>query len=302
MALRDWLVALAVSGSALTALPAWAEEKGESGDASATDSDSSGTDGGSAKADEDAAKEPEEKTKKDGADKEASPAADAETSPVEEPGKTYRFVGARYRLIVVPQFMIGLFADGGTTVVNHSFGAEFGIRKDGFEYNLGLWFAGYGMDPTPFKAKSDGEEAWELVESKLNVLYLTADFLWSHPFSPQVALNYGMSAGLGIVFGQLLRNQAYKAPNGEYLPCAGPGNPQVPATGTGSQYCGNDNNHYNNYQEPGWGDGGSKPAIFPWIALQTGLRYKPHRRFVGRLDLGFGLSGFFFGLGADYGI
>ena len=38
------------------------------------------------------------------------------------------------------------------------------------------------------------------------------------------------------------------------------------------------------------------------LALQTGLRYKPHKKFVGRLDLGLGLSGFFLGVGADYGI
>ena len=49
-------------------------------------------------------------------------------------------------------------------------------------------------------------------------------------------------------------------------------------------------------------DGGSKPMIFPWLVLQTGLRYKPHRNFVARLDAGFGTSGFFLGLGADYGL
>jgi len=56
------------------------------------------------------------------------------------------------------------------------------------------------------------------------------------------------------------------------------------------------------YNEPSWADGGSKPILFPWLVVQTGLRYKPHRNFVGRLDLGFGTSGFFFGLGADYGL
>jgi hypothetical protein len=42
--------------------------------------------------------------------------------------------------------------------------------------------------------------------------------------------------------------------------------------------------------------------VFPWLALQTGIRYKPHRNFAARLDLGVGTSGFFFGLGADYGL
>jgi hypothetical protein len=32
------------------------------------------------------------------------------------------------------------------------------------------------------------------------------------------------------------------------------------------------------------------------------LRWSPHRNFIGRLDLGAGSSGFWFGIGADYGI
>jgi hypothetical protein len=55
-------------------------------------------------------------------------------------------------------------------------------------------------------------------------------------------------------------------------------------------------------EEPSWANGGSKPVIFPWLTLQSGLRYKMHRNFVARFDLGFGTSGFFFGVGADYGL
>ncbi|MDQ2642189.1 MAG: hypothetical protein M3020_00115 [Myxococcota bacterium] len=224
--------------------------------------------------------------------------ADAELggSPVELPGRTYYFVGARYRLIVVPKFIVGLFGDGGKTVSVQSGGAEFGIRKDGFEYNFGAWLAAYSMDPTTFKAKSDGEDAWELVESKIKILYLTADFMWTHDFSPEFGLNYGMGAGLGLVFGPLIRNQAYRAADGSYQECTGPGNPAV------ADYCGGDNDHYNDYEEPSWADGGSKPVVFPWLAVQTGFRYKPHRNFVARLDAGFGLSGFFIGVGGDYGL
>jgi len=229
---------------------------------------------------------------------EAMLVADAEMggSPVELPGRTYYFIGARYRLIVVPKFIVGLFSDGGRTVSVQSGGAEFAIRKDGFEYNLGAWLAAYSMDPTTFKAKDDGEDAWELVESKIKILYLTADFMWTHEFSPEFGLNYGMGAGLGLVFGPLIRNQAYRGADGEYYPCIAAGNPMV------ADYCGNDNDHYNGYEEPSWADGGSKPIVFPWFAAQTGFRYKPHRNFVARLDAGFGLSGFFIGVGGDYGL
>jgi hypothetical protein len=229
--------------------------------------------------------------------------ADAEkgSSPVEDPGTTYRFIGLRYRGIVVPKFMMNLFGDGGRTVYVHAFGPEFAIRKDAFEYNFSLWFANYAMDPTPFKASSDGEDAWEIVSSEIKVIFLTADFLWSHDFSPEFALNYGLGAGFGFVFGDLARVQAYP-PGGNagdpytYEKCNGVGNPPV------GDYCGDDNDHYGSYTEPSWADGGSKPIIFPWLVFQTGFRYKPHRNFVARLDAGFGTSGFFFGIGADYGL
>ena len=226
--------------------------------------------------------------------------AEAGSSPVENPGQTYRFIGLRYRGIIVPKFMMNLFGDGGRTVYVHGFGPEFAIRKDGFEYIFSLWYAAYSMKDTPFKASSDGEDAWEIVNSKIKVLYLTADFLWSHDFSPEFALNYGLGAGFGFVFGDLERTQAYP-PNGvagdpyTYQKCSGQFAPN-PA------YCQDDNNHYAGYTEPSWADGGSKPIIFPWLVFQTGFRYKPHRNFVARLDAGFGTSGFFFGLGADYGL
>jgi hypothetical protein len=221
--------------------------------------------------------------------------SEAGDSPYEKPDTTYYFVGARYRGIIVPKFMMNLFGDGGTTVYVDNIGAEAAIRKNDFEYLFGLSFADYGMEPTPFKASSDGEFAWEIVESEIKVLYATVDFLWSSKFSDQWALNFGVGAGFGIVWGDLKRTQAFRDGSGDYLPCAGEGNPV-------GDYCGDDNNHYGGYTEPSWADGGSKPIIFPWLAPLLGVRFKPHRHFAARLDAGFGITGFFVGLGGDYGI
>jgi hypothetical protein len=106
-------------------------------------------------------------------------------------------------------------------------------------------------------------------------------------------LRWLFESGFGIVFGDLKRTQAHPGgtnpnPNtGEgFVICSGQGSPDA-------TYCGSDNDHYAGYTEPSWADGGSKPVIFPWLALQTGLRYKPHRNFAARLDAGFGTSGFF---------
>ena len=217
-------------------------------------------------------------------------------NPTEKKGEQYMFIGARYRGIILPKFMLNLFADGGTTVYIHGVGPEFIVRKDGFEYNLSVWFAFYDMEETPFKGSNEEESAWEIVQSELTLLYLTSDFMWSNDVSPTMALNYGAGFGLGLVFGDLYRTQAYQpAGTNSYEKCTGPTDPS-------GFYCNNNNDHYNGYTEPSWANSGSKPFIFPWLALQMGARYKPHKNFVARLDLGFGTSGFFFGIGADYGL
>src|SRR6478735_2712133 len=162
---------------------------------------------------------------------------DDKSSPVEKPGETYYFVGARYRGIILPQFMMNMFADGGQTIYVNGVGAEFGIRKDDFEFLPSVWYAGYGADDMPFKSKTDPDSAWELVDSSIKVLYLTADFLWSKPINKQFAINYGAGAGFGFVFGDITRQNAF-FPNGTpnsngdgLVPCGAPrpGNPSCPA-------------------------------------------------------------------------
>lgn len=230
-------------------------------------------------------------------------AADAANSPVEEDGKTYRFVGARFRYIILPKFMMNLFGDGGATVGVPTPGLEFGIRKSGFETNLGLQLGFYSMDPTPFKASSDPDTAFEIVDASLKVLYVTADFLWSAPIDPKWQFLYGAGTGLGIVFGDIHRQQS-QPPSGNGVA----GDPYTytacpPLSGGNPAYCNHaDNNHFGDYTEPSWANGGSKPILFPWLMLQTGLRYKPARQFAGRIDLGFGTSGFMIGIGGDYGL
>ncbi len=285
----SWLFALTLAASSLVALPAAAQVGEEAGEPTTEAASEASAEGDAAASEADAAA-------REAAMTDSTDAG----SPVEERGTTYRFVGLRYRAIIVPKFMVNLFGDGGRTVVVHGVGPEFAIRKDGFEYVFSAWYAGYGMKPTPFKASSDPDEAFEVVESKLKIIYLTADFLWSQELSPEFAINYGMGAGFGFVFGDLIREQSYPESGVagdpyDYKVCTGVGVPNA-------KYCGNDNDHYNGYTEPSWANGGSKPIIFPWLALQTGFRYKPHRNFAARFDAGFGTSGFFLGVSGAYGL
>jgi hypothetical protein len=259
----------------------------------------------------DAAAPPEPAANATAPDKDSALVADAEqgSSPVELPGKTYLFVGARYRAIILPKFMMNLFGDGGKTLLVHGFGPEFAIRKNAFEYNLSIWYAGYGMDDTPFKSKDDKETAWELVNSELKSIFITADFLWSQDFSPEFALNYGLAGGFGIIFGDLYRVQAKPggpSANGNtgegYVRCSQPDDTVPNSMPPDASFCDGDNTHYGDNTEPSWADGGSKPILFPWLVLQTGVRYKPHKNFAARFDAGFGTSGFFLGVGLDYGL
>lgn len=274
------------------------EDAGETGGDDAGADDEKPSDEVSAEGESGAEKEKEEGRAIDRS-YESEPSEPSDSSPLEKKGESYMFVGLRYRGIIVPQFMINMFGEGGDGVYVNGIGPEFSIRKDNFESLFSIWYADYGMDPTTFKAKDDPIDAWEIVESKLKVLYLTADFLWSTDFNPEFALNYGVGAGIGFVWGDLYRQQATppggdaSVPPEDWVACPGPNQ---------AIYCGDDNDHYGDYTEDSWASGGSKPIVFPWLALQTGLRYKPHKNFVARLDLGFGTSGFFFGLGADYGL
>jgi hypothetical protein len=297
------------------ASPLLAQKKSDpEGEDVSLDEEKSGSDAeGEKEGESDEAKEEGDGDKEEG-DRPVEPEDDRKAdSPVEHKGETYRFVGLRYRLLLIPTFIMEMFGEGGETVPVHNFGPEFTIRRDDFEYSFALTYAPYSMgegpdsdDQVAFKDPNDPEEAWEVVTSELKVLYLTADFNWSTPISQQVSFTYGGGAGIGFVFGTLYRTQAY-LDDGTYKPCNGPSDPVVPVAGGGAQYCDidpehGDDQHFDGYEEPSWADGGSKPIIFPWIALQVGLRYKPHRNFVTRFEAGVGLGQFFFGIGADYGL
>lgn len=214
----------------------------------------------------------------------------------ERPDQTYLFVGARYRLQTVPKAVQNWFAQGGETIWVNTPGVEFAIRKDRFEYNIFGMLGMYSMKDVPFKGNSDVELAWETISADINILFLGSDFMWSTPdFAPGLSFIYGAGIGLGVVFGDLTRTQAYPA-NGTYVPCTNVGVPFVPGPGGVGQYCDAENNHYGGYVES------KTPPVFPWIAGQLGLRYKVHEKFVGRLELGFTVTSLFFGLGLDYGL
>ena len=231
----------------------------------------------------------------------------------EKDGQRYNFVGLRFRNLIVPQFMINLFADGGATVNVFTIGPELSTRKDGLEIDLALSYSDYSMDEFLFKGKADGDDAYEIVSSDMKILYFTADLLYEIPLDKEkgrFSVLIGGGVGLGVVFGDLKRNQAYPRDNtdidGEdvtkWEKCPGVGSGNVDP-GTGNTFCDGSNDHYGGYDEPSWANGGSKPSVFPWISIpQISFRYKPMKHLQARLDTGFSISGFFIGASAGYGL
>jgi hypothetical protein len=218
-------------------------------------------------------------------------------------GEVQLLMGMRYRGLITPKFLINMFGvEGGRTVYVNGFGPEiggyWGKRDDGFMLMFSPWIAYYSMKPTPFKGKNDGDEAWEIIESDMKVWYLTIDTMWDHKIIDRLSFQVGGGFGIGIVGGELNRNEAYVDPvGGEVVgdapplsPCSGPG--ERSSGVTDDIQCPPDGNYGPSDRWP----------VYPWINFQVGLRYQPIDEFVARFEMGLGSAGFWFGLGADYSL
>ena len=254
-------------------------------------------------------------------------AADDITNTVEATGKTYHYVGLRYRGTVIPSFLEHLFVDDGGTVYSNSIGAEVDFRKDAKSAILWLQYTEYGFGNTLFlqKGQADVENNYTIVSSTLKGIYVGLDELWSAPIANHLDFEYGFGLGLGAIFGDLYNSWVYKSQAGDptvpgsikgdngntYVPCASQfsGHPLVSNGSTQSYTSCDPQAHQNstevkvgNYTEKSWFGGGPVPVVFPYIAGNIGLRWHPIKQVEARLGAGIALTGFWFGLSADYGI
>jgi hypothetical protein len=254
-------------------------------------------------------------------------AADDITNTVETPGKTYRYVGLRYRMTIIPSFLEHLFVEDGGTVFSNTFGAELDFRKDAKSTILWLQYTEYGFGDTLFLQKSqpDVQNNYSIVSSSLKGIYVGLDELWSTPIANHVDFEYGFGLGLGAIFGSLTNDWAYipaagttvpgaiQGSNGNfYAKCTAPtSGPDFIVNGADIGYGSCDARAHSNsteqkntgnYTEKNWFQGGAVPVIFPYVAGNLGIRYKPIKQLQTRLGLGIALTGFWFGISADYGI
>lgn len=195
-------------------------------------------------------------------------------------------VGARFRVGILPQFLINFFGvEGGRTVPTPGFAGEFGYSGRDFEILAAVGWQSFNMAPTAFRMPNDPPGEFDIFDSRLGGLSIEVDMAWKFHATKTVDLLFGGGLGVYVVTGDLFRYESYVDPlTGSRLACAGVGVPSVECEAGGIYG-----------RETAW------PA-YPLVDFRTGARWQIHRHFVGRLDLGLGSTGFLFGLGADYGI
>jgi len=231
----------------------------------------------------------------------------------EDPNKAYYFVGLRYRGTVIPSFLEHLFVNDGSTIYTNTIGVEAERRKDGQSMIGWIAFTEYGFGNTLFfqKNEQDLPQNYSIVNSGLKGLYIGLDESWSVPIRNDLQFEYGFGIGLGVIFGSLQNDWTYigsagdpgavKGSNGSYyVPCQAQSDNASCSTADHQMAS---TAKVGGYVEKNWLNGGAVPIVFPHIAIpQLALRYKPIPEFETRLSLGFSITGFWFGLSADYGL
>ena len=239
----------------------------------------------------------------------------------EKKGQSYFFVGADYRVTIIPAFMVHLFVDEGATFTSNSAGLHFEVRKDNFSIIPAVRFVEYGFEPVLFLEKGKDPNLvgnWTTVQSTLKGVFVTVDLLWSTPVAKDVfAIEYGFGVGAGAIFGDLYNNWVQKDPNGPLASSGGARFRRCEAVGPVGSGC-NAADHRNSdvnkvqstnpgdprgYSEPTWAGGGSIPNVFAHLAIpQIGFRVKPIKNLQFRFSTAFTLTGFMFSFGLDFGL
>jgi hypothetical protein len=227
-------------------------------------------------------------------------------APSRHDGGAALHFGVRYRLGVLPQPLISLFARGGGTYIFHFLGVDLDMRWRRFSVTPALSYASLATSGDLFGDKNRlGPGHVVYLRSDLNAVLATADFAWTIPLSHELDVELGAALGVGIPFGDLINNWAYatdagplKLGNARYAPCKtvndGVGcRPQDhPAEDAPMRI------RINGYKDRRWTEGGSSPTVIPWIAIpQVALRIRVTDTLAMRVGVGLATTGVWFGLG-----
>ncbi len=237
------------------------------------------------------------------------------TDPYEDPDKSYFFAGAAWRYVRLPAWVLETGLEAAPSVgTAGSFFGEFAYRNDGFQVTASVGWLGWNFKG-PFQLAGDPAEDTEWLDAKFNFLVGTAAITWSTAFTDWFALEYGLEVGLGAIFGDLIRNEAYRDANGKWRPCTSRADINPVATAEERLFCEppSRNNmtlppsvltneddelgaHYNVKAE-------KVPPVLPVLGPRLSARFKPIHQLSLRVDIPLPVLpfGFMGGLSAQYG-
>jgi hypothetical protein len=204
----------------------------------------------------------------------------------EEP-RDMRFwmVGARWRMLMVPRWLLDAFFDFpheemvDNVIINHAAGLEFTTLENNFAITGAIWWAGFSSHGR-FIANEAGEtDDPEFIESDMQFLFFTADFAYNVMFTDWIGMNFGAGLGLAVkLHGEVWRHEAYPDDAGDYgySQCDARSEPDV-------DFC-RDDDYNDGAEDAVW-------PVYPWMDLIIGLRFKVFRHLEvnleGRLSLAF---------------
>lgn len=223
----------------------------------------------------------------------------------------YMAIGVGYRGTVVPSFLFKPFVQGVPTAYFSTFRISADFRKNGFSVVPSLSFTEYGTGDMLLLQRNKREEIngnWSVVNSNLKSINAEVDLLWSSKVHRMVDIEYGLGVGVGATFDKLLINWVYPDANGPYTSesgrrfaqCQSNVNPSGTTGCTARDHSNAETDKVGGYNEPSWFNGGSKPSFLPWLTPEVGVRIKPHKNFMTRIGIGWGLYGPWFGVSGFY--
>jgi hypothetical protein len=247
----------------------------------------------------------------------AEPKEDAH-DPTELSNHKYYYIGLRYRGTIIPSFLMNIgTSGGGQTVYWNGVGVEFDYRTDGFSRVISIMYQDFN---TPDMLFLQGDASvignYSLVNSSLKALFGSVDLLWSANINKSLDFEYGVGIGIGATIGDLTVNWVKADPNGNlvdgkgnhYSACTSADRTAgiagcTPGTHKDSDAAPKNPIRVDQFKEPGSFNGGNLPPVLPYLSIpQLGLRIHPVKEFEGRVSLGFSPYGFYFQLGAAYGL
>jgi hypothetical protein len=224
----------------------------------------------------------------------------------EPPDMHFWEVGARWRMIMVPRWLLNAFFDfpgiesgaqlPRSVIVNQAAGGEFTWRHNRLSIIGAIWWAGYYTQSQD--TSGEATDGWfvanesgttddpEFIRSRISLLLFTVSFMHSYMFTDWVGITYGGSVGLGINLHSdhgtgLYRHEA-----------EGSGSPYARCESASGGLCESEGYYYPAQEDDVW-------RAYPWIDLMLGLRFKPFRHMEIDVEGGAGL-GFLFGLRVNY--